>query len=1537
MRLLVTIEAAGSGPGREAGPGPTSRSASLTRHDIVLSYTPETRVRDLAAALTGSPTAVPANVFALPGASEVPSLTGPVDLYLGEELLDPEQRIDESPVRHGVVLGLDRPSSQRTREPQGLVEIRISSGPGAGHVHRLGIGRATVGAGRHCTIRIPELSDQPWLESGLGSVDEVLLIEVATDGTVTLTPDEAVAGQELPVPLRREPVTAPIVLAASSIEEGTKRRRLRRNKKVLEFQLGERVDPGTAVPFVHLDRRPLTGPTAWEPEQSLGVGPVLLDRVAISEPDASLSPSVAGPTMDYNRPPRLHPAAQPNEFSLPQEPRRPDKMPFPIAMLLMPVLMAGVSYAITRSPYTLIMAAGMPMMMLANQSGSRRQQKKRFVEQVKEYQERRVRTENAALSSLVGERGARRRNYPDPASVLLFATGPRARLWERRPWDRDFLHLRIGTTDLPSEVTIKDPTREAHEGPLLWTAPDVPVTIPMREVGVVGLAGSSEDCRTVAMWAVAQVAALHSPSDTVVSVLLGSDPSADWDWVKWLPHVRNDDGHPRPVRLATDPESRSAAISELMGELEARRELGEKEIGGLSRWIVVLDGAREIRMSTGMVSLLKDGPRLGIYFVCLDRTVRELPEECRTVVAFADGQLSLEINEQRHVDAVRPDIVSDLWLERLARALAPIKDVSTEDLSSALPAASRLLDVLGLHEPDAKKVMHGWLGKGRTTKAVIGESTDGAFTIDIRSDGPHGLVAGTTGSGKSELLQTMIASLAVGNRPDEFNFVLVDYKGGAAFKDCNHLPHTVGMVTDLDGHLTTRALESLGAELRRREHQLADADAKDIEDYLAGRASGDEPMPRLLIVIDEFAALAAELPDFVTGLVDVARRGRSLGVHLILATQRPAGVVSAEIKSNTNLRIALRVTDSGDSDDVIESPAAAQIAKVFPGRAYARLGHSSLIPFQSSRVGGRPGGDGGGRIRVVEMDWDDLPLLGRQSGATEEDEDDVSIPTDLAALVSAINDANDELGLAEMRKPWLPPLPEMLSVDSLSPASSSATVPPIPFGLSDLPRLQRQEVESWDMVSGSHLMIAGQSRSGRSNCLRVLAGGIARLCSPEDVHLYGIDAGNNALLPLMSLPHVGAVVTRTQTDRMYRLVAFLQKELAARQQSLAERGFADIGEQRAGVPQEERLPYLVVLVDRWEGFIQAFESLDGGVLIDRVTALLQEGAGVGIRMVMTADRSGLVGRISTLVEDRVALSLSDPGDFSSIGIPVREVPVVMPPGRAFRAGERPREVQWALLDLSGVGTDQVRVLQEIARASTEEYADLPRSRRPQRIDDLPATISAADARKLEPASLSKVFVPVAVGGDSLALQGFDPEVGGNGFMITGPPRSGKSTALQFVLSTPRRMPVTLIVPRRSPLLVDPPRGATLFTGSEPIEQIKEHLDKQRGNHLVAVDDFEVIGADSPLGSLLTDRFAAMRDSGSLMVITGGIDDMLGVYRGLPNEMKRGRSGLVLSPRASNDGDVLNVRLPRSASGAMPVGRGVLASPLGWTWVQVPRM
>ncbi len=1516
MRLLITAESVTTG----------------AIVDLVCEYSADTTVHDLSRMLAKrvegrSTTTDRSNVVDL-RTREV-GIEPTVDLYLGDTLLDPERTIDTSQVRQGATIGIGGPSSHRSYEPTGVVEVRVESGRGSGRVHRLGVGTATIGSADHCSIGIDDPAVPPVAAT----------LEVLIDGTVTLTPDPAVAEHTIPVPHRREPASEPIILAASTVKDAQRGRlaRLFRRKPIsTDLELGDRIDPLAEQPLLRLNRSAVEGTVPWEVGQDLGVGNVLLEQVPPGSPDASLSASPSRPELDYTRPPRLHPAEKPREFTLPQEPRKPDKMPIPLAMMLSPLVMSGSMYFITKSPYTLMIMVMMPLMMLVNSTGSRRQQKRRWLTQVDEYNAKRVDVEKAALDSLVDERFHRRKIFPDAATTLLFATGPRARLWERRRWDADFLVLRVGTTDLPSDVEIRDPDRAVHEGSLQWTAPDVPVTVTLTEAGVVGIAGDTTR-RRVASWLVAQVAALHSPADASLWVLTDAAGEDSWDWAKWLPHARGGEGA-RAVRIGADDDGRSALVGELSSMVSLRRELDEKEIAGVQRAVVVLDGARQLRLLPGMISVLKYGPSLGVHVICLDQTVHELPEECRSVISVADDLISVETTSERHIDGVRPDLVDSTWLERLARALSPIRDVSTEDPSAALPSSSRLLDVLGLPVPTGELVAGRWGRSGRTTRATIGEGLDGPFTVDVRADGPHGLIAGTTGSGTSELLQTIIASLAVGNRPDEFTFVLIDYKGGAAFMDCQHLPHTVGMVTDLDGHLTTRALESLGAELHYRERQLSNAQAKDIEDYLAGRKPGDEAMPRLLIIIDEFAALVAELPDFVTGLVDVARRGRSLGVHLILATQRPAGVVNAEIKSNTNLRIALRVTDKNDSDDVIESGVAAEIAKTTPGRAYARLGASSLQPFQSSRVGGRPKGERDDDIVASSFGWGDLSVAGRKV-ATAVVEDDVEIPTDLATLVAAVRDANESIGLEPMRKPWLPALPEALGLDDLVLAEPvEGVVPPVPLGLADIPRRQQQQVETWDLERASHLMIAGQSRSGRSSALRLVAASIAKQTSPADVHLFAIDAGNNALLPLVALPHVGAVVTRLQVDRMTRLFDYLQREVSRRQQKLAELGFADVREQRASVEADQRLPYLVVLLDRLEGFVTAFESVDSGILIERLNSLLQEGAGAGVRLVIGSDRSGVLGRISMLVEDRIVLSMSDPSDFSSVGISARDVPAVMPPGRAFRSGERARELQWALLEASGTGTEQVRVLQEIGREADERWADVDRARRPQRVDDLPAAITLEAALELEPAVDSPYFTPVGVGGDTLALQGFDPLTTGNGFLVAGPPRSGRSNVLRVIVDgqISLRRQVLIIAPRVSPLRELGGNHAVVMTGSEPIEEIKQALSRLRRGHTIVVDDFEVLGADSPVGAALTEAYSAMRDTADMMVVAGSLDEISSVYRGLTVEMKRGRTGLILSPRAANDGDILNVRLPRSVGAAVPQGRGVLASPTGWRWVQVPR-
>lgn len=1249
----------------------------------------------------------------------------------------------------------------------------------------------------------------------------------------------------------------------------------------------------------------------------------------VPEADAVVTPTTGAPTVDFNRPPRLTRPTRPTVFTLPRRPRDLRKQPFSPAMLLAPIVMGGVMFFFTHRLTSLLFLMFSPIMMIANRLTSRANSKKMFRQAMAQYEEQKLGAERAAFKALIQERGLRRQDHPDPAEVMLRATGPRAGLWERRVHDRDWLDLRVGTADMPSEVELNVPERASYEEPLRWTAPDVPVTVPLGRLGVAGVAGPRR--RETARWMVSQCAVLHSPAELSLTVLV------------------------------------APAIAEIEQRAEEHAPPG-------TRTVVVLDGARALRLVPGMVQVLRAGPAAGIMFLCIDEDRVSLPEECRAVVMADEPLAAVSQTDTDEVEQVVLDAPPPGWAERVARSLAPVRDVSSQGAQGAIPRSSRFLDVIGLGEPDAGAVLSRWGGAGRTTTAVIGEDAEGAFVLDVRADGPHALIAGTTGSGKSELLQTLIASLCVGNTPEAMTFVLVDYKGGAAFKDCARLPHTVGMVTDLDGHLTSRALESLGAELRRREYQLARADAKDIEDYVASMRPGDEPMPRLMLIIDEFAALVAELPDFVTGLVDIARRGRSLGVHLVLATQRPAGVVSAEIKSNTNLRIALRVTDEGDSQDVVESSASAHIPPSIPGRAYARLGHGRLMQFQASRVGGRPRGAVRAELRTSTLT---LSELSRPEIAPPVAEEDATIPTDLATLVGAIGGAFSSLGRPMPHHPWLEPLPEVITLDEIdrrlyeelqSPAGQDGAseiglgdgaadggsaeagpagadprtegfLPPLPLGLEDLPALQAQRPMTWDYTRAGHLGVAGAPRSGRSALLRTLAAGIARTASPADVHLYGLDASSGALLPLVSLPHTGAVVTRDQPDRVRRLLGLLGWEVARRQQFLAVHGFASLSEQRAAAPEGERLPYLLLFIDRWDSFMASFENIDGGALIESVETLLREGAAVGLRVVVAGDRSVFRGRFGMMLEDRLLLRMPASDDFELVGMRARDVPVSMPVGRAFRSGITPREVQFALLTASTVGTAQVAAIHEAGRLATECWGEPSRSQRPRRVDELPITITADEALALGP-EIRSGSIALAVGGDDLGLIPVAMDEVGNGVLVTGPRRSGRSTALAFGARTALAggTRLVLVLPRRSPVTALGGRdgvAAVLGPDTKPNE-LRDALKERRTETLLVVDDFDVLGNDHPLGPVFEEHLKACRDAPGGVLITCGIDEIGGMYRGIIAQVRKNRTGLILAPRNMDDGAHLSVRLSRSIGGPVPKGRGVLVTTSGWTWVQVPR-
>ena len=596
-----------------------------------------------------------------------------------------------------------------------------------------------------------------------------------------------------------------------------------------------------------------------------------------------------------------------------------------------------------------------------------------------------------------------------------------------------------------------------------------------------------------------------------------------------------------------------------------------------------------------------------------------------------------------------------------------------------LPDAIRLLSLLGIDDIEPDVILDRWQQRDHGHQVLIGESLSGPFAVDLVTDGPHALIVGATGSGKSELLRTLITSLAVANPPDRVTFLLMDYKGGEAFDEFRQLPHTVGLINDFDAHLAQRALTSLGAEVRRREQILANSDANDIDQYATKRASDPAlpPLPRLLLFVDEFSSISEAAPTFIPGLLSIAQGGRSLGIHLILATQRISERVS-QFRALINLRIALRVNDRKQSIEVIETVDAARI-RSGPGRGYARLGPDVLIPFQTGWVEG-----------------------------------------DLAVLAQAVSDAARQLNTPPPHRPLLPPLADRLRLEDLPDPEpiTGRDLAPVVYGLEDLPAEQSYRPASLDLTGPTHLLVSGDPGSGRSQFLRTFAGAIARQHSRADVHLYAIDCGSGALLALRELPHCGAVVTQTETTRAARLLNRLTADIRRRQELLAEGGFASATEQRRAVSDRRRLPHLLLLIDGWERFIENLGRVHDGQLANQVAVLVSDGGRVGIHLVLAGDQHLLQESFSIAISDRLVLPLSDRNDLSLAGIRPNVAPTAWRPGHGLRA-DSGVAVQVALLDGEPNQAGQAAALAAMAETVRVRDATVPLAQQPFRVDEVP--------------------------------------------------------------------------------------------------------------------------------------------------------------------------------------------------------------------------
>ena len=581
---------------------------------------------------------------------------------------------------------------------------------------------------------------------------------------------------------------------------------------------------------------------------------------------------------------------------------------------------------------------------------------------------------------------------------------------------------------------------------------------------------------------------------------------------------------------------------------------------------------------------------------------------------------------------------------------------------AALPGLVRLPGLLGLDEMTPEAIRTSWAAAtGVSTPVGVGEH--GAFSLDLVRDGPHGLVGGTTGSGKSEFLRSLVAGLAARNDPTRLTFILIDFKGGAAFATCERLPHTIGTVSNLDAQLADRALRALEAEMdyRQRVFAAAGEGIDNLDAYLATKPA--EPMPRLLLVVDEFAMLAKEYPDVLSSLVSVAAVGRTLGVHMILATQRPAGVVNEDILANTNLRVALRVQSRDDSINVVGVPTAAAIGRSQMGRAFVKLGQDDITPVQTALVTGRSEAQSSMLVDVLPVAFGQDGQR-RTSGPVDDD-----APADLDLLIDAIVAANDEAGYAPPRPVWPEPLGERVE---LAATADPATADPRAVGrvagmsvqvaLADDPDGQRQLPAGWDLDRGN-LLLMGIPGSGTSTTLASLALTLASDWRPEDLDLLVLDLGSRDLAPLANLPHTAAYVGSGAASReqQVRLLKFVRAEL----------------DRRRATPGPHRRT--VVLIDGLAALKDEYDDFEGIKLLEGLYRAYSDGPEVGLWCAATTTRAKAVpSAMDEVTTQKWLFRLADQYDYAAAGVPAE-----------VRAGGRRRPLRGGRDTVAGPRRDAV--------------------------------------------------------------------------------------------------------------------------------------------------------------------------------------------------------------------------------------------------------
>lgn len=1245
------------------------------------------------------------------------------------------------------------------------------------------------------------------------------------------------------------------------------------------------------------------------------------------------------------------------------------------SVLMMVVLRRGQPLFLVIAALVFVVAIVGGIGFALSSRGRARRQEAQKRELYLDYLER-VRGEFAARTA--GIRHAAGVLHPQPSALMSMIRDPK-RLWERRRRDVDFLDVRAGLGTMPwFEVRVPDPESpvQPHDPILLAEArliaescsqvESMPMSVGLRQAGVVAVIGDRERGTALIRAMLLQVAALHAPDDVGIALAFAPEHASDWAGADLLPHTQEPELFDGPVparRIAPSVEGLGRVLGQTFTDrvqaANSTRRAGQQR-NQPPHMVIVADDHGQIASSLPIGSNVPLR-ELGITVIHLlsDRLHEPGDVDVRITLEDGDGDgddarpmlatMSTAPGTREAVEVtMRPDAVDGPEFAATARAMAALRVTLIASRDEEGDATLEIEDLLGLSDPTDFDPEDLWKPRSPADFLRVPFGIDdlgNPVLLDIKESaqlgmGPHGICIGATGSGKSEMLRTLILSLALSHPPEDLSMILVDYKGGAAFAPFEGLPHLAGLIDNLadDPQLTTRARSSIQGEVVRRQQLLKQAgSAPSITHYRELRAENpDLPvLPHLFVVIDEFGELLTAEPDFIDLFLQIGRIGRSIGVHLLLSSQRIEGGKLRGLDTYLSYRLGLRTFSESESQVVLNTPDAFHLPAL-PGYGYLKVDTSVYTRFRAGFVSGPVVRN---RPAIQEEDSSPQPMLLPLYNGIKRDRGDQSPAlapltrpdTSLTVVEAAVERTRDDD--RAVRPVWLPPLPERLALGSVvDRATARDTALTFAMGLVDDPEHQAQDPWLLDLTrAGGHATIVGAPQTGRSTMLRTIAASLSLSYTPREVAIYGMDLTTGGLQRIEGFPHVGGVATRSNRDRLRRLLEELAGMLAMREIVFRDRGIDSMAQLRsmhaAGRVPELPAADIVLLVDGYGAIRQDFEELE-----DQFVEIMMRASSFGIHLVLGLTRwNELRMAHQALFGTRIELRLNEPAD-SSIDRKLAALLTADRPGRVLLDNKQIAQVALPVLDV--VPDDEVaEELEELAKRTAESWSGP--SAAPIRL--LPLTLSPDD---LPPAFEEPDVVPLGLRQDTMETAVWDFRGEDQHLLAFGDTKSGKSTLLRTIAVglmerfTHEELAIAVIDPRgRVPGIIGDEylaahaRNAAQARGL--CTTIASELEKRPGldpkaraqspRIVLLIDDYDIVGAGGtdPLAPLLP-HLPNARDLDLHLVLTRPVAGSgRAMYEMFLQVLRDTGGSLLVMSGERSEGQIA----PRVYAERMPPGRG----------------